>query len=361
MILNCLSEPQRLGLAEKMLLAHPEWAPKIFPGMVELPPSPMNSDSSPRSQGGTQDTRAGAKSRILKAKGVREIFKVPDPTVATDRPPVVRKPVTTRPPVGKQVVRLPAKAKTTPGRSSHAVYDVDACPAMHPIHVPLKSVQIFGENQKYPTPGRSKNFLLNIGSAQAVSEDRMPDEKPVVLEPVLVEVESVTGNELQLLSPVSDRTPPPIAGSLLLVKPSTACRVKADGSTEALGMGLFARRPYLKGEKVCEFKGDIIDNAEFLKRQAKAPLRYCVYISKNKYMDSEHSRECLAKFVNSFRGAVVKGRGLSRENCELHTHPDGRAWYVATMDIPGSLSEPIELFTDYGEDYKLGASGSRNA
>ena len=97
------------------------------------------------------------------------------------------------------------------------------------------------------------------------------------------------------------------------------------------GLGLFATRPYKKGEHIIEYFGRTISREE-------------EYTSKSKYLFEVHSRKTIdgtarenfARYINH----------SCRPNCEPNI-AKGRVWIDAIRGIkPGE-----ELSYDYGEEY----------
>lgn len=108
------------------------------------------------------------------------------------------------------------------------------------------------------------------------------------------------------------------------------------------GLGLFATRPYRKGEVVIEYVGRVISNAE-------------AYTSRSKYLFEVNSRKTLdGKPKMNVAGYINHS---CRPNCEAEIRK-GRVFIEARRSI-----RPGEEFTyDYGKEYfdeYIKASGCR--
>ena len=97
------------------------------------------------------------------------------------------------------------------------------------------------------------------------------------------------------------------------------------------GLGLFANRPFKKGEFVIEYIGEIIDNDEADRRLGK----YLFELNKKETLDGS-SRKNIARYINH----------SCRPNCEVDIKKK-RVLISARKTIqPGE-----ELHYDYGKEY----------
>ena len=102
------------------------------------------------------------------------------------------------------------------------------------------------------------------------------------------------------------------------------------------GRGVYAQRPLVAGERIIEYKGEVIDWPEALRRHPHDPLQphhtFYFHIEDGRVIDGKHGGNA-ARWINH----------ACEPNCEAE-EVDGRVFIHALRDIaPGE-----ELFFDYG-------------
>lgn len=110
------------------------------------------------------------------------------------------------------------------------------------------------------------------------------------------------------------------------------------------GKGLFTDKPISKGEKVIEYKGEIINWKEYDRRVARDEDGYLFFINKNYCIDAYPTPQYKARYANDARG-LTRVKGLTN-NCDYEVH-DNRCFIVAQRDIKAGE----EIFVDYTPDY----------
>ncbi|HZP38961.1 MAG TPA: SET domain-containing protein-lysine N-methyltransferase [Methylomirabilota bacterium] len=101
------------------------------------------------------------------------------------------------------------------------------------------------------------------------------------------------------------------------------------------GCGLFARRPFARGETLCEYTGDRLTTWEHFRRRDWSYLARC----NGFHLDARPYPEVLAARANHHFDP-------SRRNATF-TERDGRLYVVATRDIAAGE----EIYVDYGLTY----------
>jgi len=111
------------------------------------------------------------------------------------------------------------------------------------------------------------------------------------------------------------------------------------------GQGLFAKRDFKKGEMICNFRGDLIDNEELAKRDVGGERsHYFIEIRPDLTLDVYNSN-CMARYANDAEGNEKIGKS---NNSEINLNrKDSGAFIVATRDIKAGE----EIFLSYGEQY----------
>lgn len=110
------------------------------------------------------------------------------------------------------------------------------------------------------------------------------------------------------------------------------------------GKGLFTKRDIKKGERIVEYIGEIITEAELDRRAEKDIYGYAFYINKKRCIDAYYMPEALARFANDAKG-LTRIPGITN-NAEYEIWKN-RGWIKATKDIKTGS----EIFVSYGAEY----------
>lgn len=110
------------------------------------------------------------------------------------------------------------------------------------------------------------------------------------------------------------------------------------------GKGLYTTKPIKKGTKIIEYRGEIINWKEYLKRVKEEKDGYLFYIRKDKCIDAYNTPQYKARYANDANG-LVRVKGL-KNNAQYEIHND-RCYIVATRDIKAGE----EIFVDYTKEY----------
>lgn len=110
------------------------------------------------------------------------------------------------------------------------------------------------------------------------------------------------------------------------------------------GKGLFTKRDVKKGERIVEYLGEVITEAELDRRAENDIYGYAFYISKRKCIDAYYTPEALARYANDARG-LNRIKGISN-NCSYEIWKN-RGWIRAEKNIKAG----DELFVSYGNEY----------
>jgi hypothetical protein len=120
----------------------------------------------------------------------------------------------------------------------------------------------------------------------------------------------------------------------------------APSTIPGAGDGLFTTRPRKRGDKIVEYRGELLDGPEVDERygvDATAP--YALELSANDPIIDSACERWTAAYINH--------KGISQANCRFSRGQDGRAWVVATKTIPADR----ELTVSYGRDYRFTEPG----
>lgn len=110
------------------------------------------------------------------------------------------------------------------------------------------------------------------------------------------------------------------------------------------GKGLFTTSKILKGSKVIEYKGEIIDWKEYEKRVANDEDGYLFFINKKNCIDAFHTPQYKARYANDAEGlSVVKGL---KNNCKYEVF-NNKCFIVAEKNINAGE----EIFVTYTKEY----------
>lgn len=110
------------------------------------------------------------------------------------------------------------------------------------------------------------------------------------------------------------------------------------------GKGLFTNKPIKKGEKIIEYKGEIIDWKEYEKRVLKNKDGYLFFINKKRCIDAWSTPQHKARYANDAAGlSRVKGK---RNNSDYIIFDD-KCFIVSSRDIKAGE----EIFVNYTKEY----------
>ncbi|MCE3229955.1 MAG: hypothetical protein K0S32_4506 [Bacteroidetes bacterium] len=110
------------------------------------------------------------------------------------------------------------------------------------------------------------------------------------------------------------------------------------------GKGLFTTTPIKKGEKVIEYKGEIINWKQYKKRVDENKDGYLFYISDERCIDAYPTPQHKARYANDAAG-ITRVRGL-RNNCNYEIVGD-KCFIVAQKNIKAGE----EIFVNYTKEY----------
>ncbi len=110
------------------------------------------------------------------------------------------------------------------------------------------------------------------------------------------------------------------------------------------GMGMFTKRDIKKGERIIEYTGEIVTEAELDRRAEKDIYGYAFYISKRKCIDAFYMPEVIARYANDAKG-LTRVEGL-KNNCSYDIWKN-RGWIKADRNIKAGE----EIFVSYGAEY----------
>jgi SET domain-containing protein len=107
------------------------------------------------------------------------------------------------------------------------------------------------------------------------------------------------------------------------------------------GDGLFAVRPFKKGDRVVEYRGEKLTQKEYdLKYEDDAMGSYGISLSSRYVLDAGKTSSGVARYVCDFHGSKA-----GKPNTE-YVNFDGRIWVIALRDIKAGE----EFYSDYGDD-----------
>jgi len=110
------------------------------------------------------------------------------------------------------------------------------------------------------------------------------------------------------------------------------------------GKGLFTDKPIKKGEKIIEYKGEIIDWKEYEKRVLEDRDGYLFFVNKKRCIDAYDTPEHKARYANDAAG-LSRVRGLkNNSNYEIF---DDKCFIVSSRDIEAGE----EIFVNYTKEY----------
>jgi SET domain-containing protein len=110
------------------------------------------------------------------------------------------------------------------------------------------------------------------------------------------------------------------------------------------GKGLFTKHDIKKGERILEYLGEIITDAECDIRAEKDRYGYFFYISKKKCIDAYDIPEAVARYANDAKG-LTKVKGLTNNCCYAIYKNSG--WIKSEKNIKAGS----EILVSYGAEY----------
>jgi len=110
------------------------------------------------------------------------------------------------------------------------------------------------------------------------------------------------------------------------------------------GKGLFTTVPIKKGEKIVEYKGEIIEWKDYKKRVDNNEDGYLLFVNRKRCIDAFNTPQHVARYANDAAG-LSRTQGL-RNNC-YYDIVDGRGYIVSTRNIKAGE----EIFVNYTKEY----------
>jgi hypothetical protein len=110
------------------------------------------------------------------------------------------------------------------------------------------------------------------------------------------------------------------------------------------GKGLFTNKPFKKGERVIEYKGEIIDWKEYEKRVKEDKDGYLFYINKKLCIDAFATPQHKARFANDAMG-LTRVKGL--KNNSSYEIVGEQCFIIADKDIAAGE----EILVSYTKEY----------
>ncbi len=110
------------------------------------------------------------------------------------------------------------------------------------------------------------------------------------------------------------------------------------------GKGLFTTLPIAKGERIIEYKGEIIDWKEYEKRVAEDKDGYLFFITKKRCIDAYSTPRYKARYANDAAG-LSRIKGL--KNNAYYEIVGEQCFILATRNIEAGE----EIFVSYSKEY----------
>ena len=110
------------------------------------------------------------------------------------------------------------------------------------------------------------------------------------------------------------------------------------------GKGLFTDKPIKKGEKIIEYKGEIIDWKEYEKRVLENKDGYLFFINKKRCIDAWSTPQHKARYANDAAG-LSRVKGI-KNNSDYEIFGD-KCYIVSSRDIKAGE----EIFVNYTKEY----------
>lgn len=110
------------------------------------------------------------------------------------------------------------------------------------------------------------------------------------------------------------------------------------------GKGLYTTVPIEKGEKIVEYKGEIITWKEYTKRVEENKDGYLLYVNNKRCIDAFSTPQHIARYANDAAG-LSRVKGL--RNNSYYDIEKGRGYIVSKRKINAGE----EIFVDYTKEY----------
>lgn len=110
------------------------------------------------------------------------------------------------------------------------------------------------------------------------------------------------------------------------------------------GKGLFTKRDIKKGERIVEYIGEIVTEAELDRRAENDIFGYAFFISKNKCIDAYYTPNELARYANDASG-LKRIKGIRNNSC--YDVYKNTGWIKAEKNIKAGE----EILVSYGAEY----------
>jgi SET domain-containing protein len=110
------------------------------------------------------------------------------------------------------------------------------------------------------------------------------------------------------------------------------------------GKGLYTTAPIKKGEKIIEYKGQIITWKEYKKRVERDEDGYLLFVNNKRCIDAFPTPQHIARYANDAAG-LSRVKGL-RNNC-YYDIENGKGYIVSKRPIKAGE----EIFVSYTKEY----------
>lgn len=111
------------------------------------------------------------------------------------------------------------------------------------------------------------------------------------------------------------------------------------------GKGLYTKVDIPKGEKIVEYKGEIITWKQCEARFGEDHGGYAFYVNSKHCIDAIYTPQHLARYANDARG-ISRIKGLTN-NSVYEIMKDKKVFIMSTKNIPAGA----EIFVSYGDEY----------
>lgn len=115
----------------------------------------------------------------------------------------------------------------------------------------------------------------------------------------------------------------------------------AKSNIKGAGFGLFATKSFAVGDRIVEYKGDVLTQAEYDARYDENNMgAYGIELNDTHVIDAARTTSGVARYACSYQGS-----GARKPNAE-YVSDEQQVWIVALKPIKAGQ----EIFTDYGEE-----------